>query len=232
MSGCFCKAVAGNFGPDSGVHKIDKPNPRPLPAGEWVSVNVKYPSLVVCTGVDPGGHLVAVPEMEKGTVAEVYTSIGAGADRALLLPVPGEWRIRNTGAVPITGLVLDLADTVAGLFYGGVKIGGGLVNVAFTPGTFTPTHDTEEVVDAASEQVLAAGAYKHVYFRNTSTGGQRITLCGNNVTAVDGAGWILGSTPLGFGDVISWNHPDVIPIGPFNAISSAAGGKLCVSAGT
>ena len=181
---------------------------------------------------DPGANIIAVPEMEKGSTTEVLTSIGTGTDRALFLYVPGVWRIRCAAAVTV--LVFEIPDLISALFYGGVKVGGGLVSVAFTPGTFTAVHAAENTIDAASETVLAAGSYKHLYFRNTSTGGQRITISADGGAAVDKEGWVLAPDPTGagYGEIISWNHPDVMPVGDFLAIASAAGGKLIVSSGT
>lgn len=213
--------------------KIDKPNPISLPSGAWQSVTIKYPAVVVCTGTDPGGDLIAVPEMEKSSTTEVYTSIGTGSARVLYLHAPGIWRIRNTGATGITALVLDTYDAIAALFYGGVKIGGGTVSTgAPAPGTFTDASADQVTVGTAEGQVLAAGSYKHLFFKNTSLGGQTITIRGNGTTAVSLKGWVLGPDALGDGGVVQWNHPDVMPAGAFRAVSDAAGGKLTFVAGS
>jgi hypothetical protein len=228
---CYCKAGAGLTGPDA-LHNIDKPNPVPMASGAWVSVNNKYPALVVCMGVDPGGPLVAVPDAEKNSVTEVYTSIGSGADRKLYLPVPGRWRIRNTGGVGITALVLDIPDCCAALFYGGL---GGVTQVVSTPGTFTPTHVTPIDIDSgADEQVLAAGSYKSLYFRNVSPAAGIITITGNAVAAVNGTGYTLAADQTGAknGEILVFNHPDVMPVGPFRAIASVDNQLLLIVHGS
>lgn len=221
--------------PNAAGKTISPPNRVDLPAGGWVTVEIQYPSIIK-TLTDPGASILAHPFKDNGAdVVAVYTSPETSGVRTLYLHSPGQWRIRNTGAADVKALKIDTFNDAAAAFYGGVRVSAIASPVpigTFTPGTFTSTHDTEETVDAASETVLAAGDWKHIWMRNTSTGGQRITICGNGAAAVDGAGWVLGSTPLGFGDVIEWNHPQVMPVGAFNAISSAAGGKLCVSAGT
>lgn len=215
--------------------QISPPNRIKLPAAEWVTCEIQFPS-IIRTLTDPGGVIIAHPVKPPGgtDVVPVYTCPETTGVRTLYLHAPGQWLIRNAGST-VEALKIDTFNDAAAAFYGGVRVSGIANPVTMgppAPGTFTPTHDTEETVDAASETVLVAGSYKHIYMRNTSTGGQRITVCGAGIAAVDGAGWVLGSTPLGFGDVIAWNHPDVMPIGDFTAISNAAGGKLVVTAGS
>lgn len=216
--------------------QIAPPNRVPLPANEWVTVEINLPTTIQ-TLTDPGGTIVAHPLKDNGADVTVcvYVCPETTGVRTLYLHSPGQWRVRNNGTA-VLAVKKDTYNDAAAAFYGGVRVTGiaNPVNIGtFAPGTFTPTHDTEETVDAGSETVLAAGSYKHIYFRNTSTGGQRITICGAGIAAVDMAGWVLYPDPTGngAGDILTWNHPDVMPVGDFTAIANAAGGKLIVSSG-
>lgn len=218
----------------AGKLQIDRPNRIKIPTGDWITVTCLFPSTIE-TLSDPGGQIVAVPECEKPSdTTYVYSSTEPSGTRTLFLHAIGQWRLRSLGSA-VEAKILDAYNGIAALFNAGIRIASGTVNIGtFTPGTFTSSHDTEETVDAASEEVLAAGTYKHIYFRNTSTGNQRITISADGGAAVDKEGWVLAPDPTGagYGEILAWNHPDVMPLAPFNAIASAAGGKLIVTAGT
>lgn len=231
MTGCFCKAVAS--GPDVG--KIDKPNPVPLPTGAWTSVTTVYPSIVKVIS-DPGADLIAVPEMEKGSLTEVYTSRGTGVDRVLILPVPGVWRIRNTGATSVIGLVLADPNGIAGLLYGGVY----MLNQPFTSGPvsmapLTMAAPTGVVVGAADTQVLAPNANRRALW----VGGADV-VAGTLSFAFGGAAAVLGSglsfsIKAGFwggGPILICCPPSPAFTGEVRAIGSAAGVKAIAQEAT
>lgn len=225
MRGCDPSCGPPSSGRDP--RKIDKPNPVKLPTGTWVSVSIKYPALVVCLA-NPGGGLVAIPEMEKGNTTEVYTSTGEGVDRVLYLHAPGDWRIRNTGTTEITALVLDAYDGLAALFWGGVKITGG--SVAVHPSSTVPIVMSAPAVvsvGAASALALAANTNrKFVYFRNIDAA-KVISLAFDNGTAVNGSGVVLNP-----GDAVSMHAPGEAPTtGQVNAIASAASANLAIQEG-
>jgi hypothetical protein len=229
VTGCFCKAGAGLVG-ELALHNIDRPNPRPLPAGEWVGVNTKYPAVVVCMGTDPGGNLVAVPDVERNSTTEVYTSIGTGANRALYLPVPGRWKIQNTGGVAITGLVLDTPDAIAALVYGGLKIGGGQVDaVLVAPTVLTMAPATGVVVGVTDTLVLAANPIRRALWVGV-TG----AVAGRASFSFDGGAAVIdvGLTSVGAAGGYAENAVEICrPPGPafvgsVRAIGSAAGVKV------
>jgi hypothetical protein len=204
--------------------KIDKPNPVPLAAGAWQSVSIKYPSLVVLTGVDPGGNLIAVPEMEKGSLTEVYTSIGAAEHRILYLHAPGTWRIRNTGGVNVTALVLDANDCCAALFYGG-GLGGGSSAASASPLTMAAPA-TGSVGVASASLVAANPARRFISIENAHATG--IVYLGFGNAAVVGSGIRIAP-----GNFKSFNQPgNDLSRAEIFAISTVAATTVAIQEGT
>ncbi len=215
-----------------------RPNPKLLPANEWTKFRIAHPCVVipVTTPTAVLRYYPGPPPSDTGVASHAYSGAPIDAGGQVMLHAPGEWSIFNPGTA-LSVIVFDAYNVAAALFHGGVKIsgGGGITVTTGAPGTFTPTHVAPIDVDSgADEEVLAAGDYDHLYFRNGSTGTQRLTITGAGITAVASQGWNIGADPTGAknGEILIFHNPDKMPVGPFRAIASADNALLEITHGT
>lgn len=215
---------------------VQRPNPRQLIANVWRKIDIIHPSVVIPL-TTPATALKAFPGNPSdapATPVDVYTGEDPAAGGRIILHAPGRWSLFSTNTIRI--LILDAYNSAALAFFGGTRLVGGSVSVTTgAPATFTPTHVTPIDIDSgADEEVLAAGTYHHLYFRNLSTGAQRITITGNGVTAVIDTGWTIFADPTGAkaGEILGFNNPDRMPVGPFRAIASADNALLAIVHGS